>query len=109
MKKGFSLIEVVVAVFIMAIVLAVLMGVIGQNLRLLDRALKALKEIYILEQIAIQFQGKKLEEGESTGKWGNINYKVNIQRIEEYEDFLLYKVCVKVNKRSLCFLEANAL
>ncbi|HEC68155.1 MAG TPA: type II secretion system protein [Candidatus Desulfofervidus auxilii] len=104
-NKGFTLLEVLVAVFIMVTVLGVLMGVIGQNFRLLDKALKALRETHILNQVAHQIiQTGDIEEGETTREWNKKECKVVTTRIEEYRDVSLYKVCITLNQRILCFL-----
>jgi len=92
-------------VFIMVTVLGVLMGVIGQNFRLLDKALKALRETHILNQVAHQIiQSRDMEEGETTREWNEKECKVVTTRIEEYRDVSLYKVCITLNHRILCFL-----
>ena len=104
-NRGFTLLEVLVAVFIMVTVLGVLMGVIGQNFRLLNKALNALRETHILNQVAHQIiQTGDIEEGETTREWNSKECKVVTTRIEEYRDVPLYKICITLNHRRLCFL-----
>jgi prepilin-type N-terminal cleavage/methylation domain-containing protein len=104
-NKGFTLLEVLVAVFIMVIVLGILMGVIGQNLRLLDKALKALRETHVLQQVAHQIiQGESIEEGETSSEWDGKICKVTTQRLTKYQDVFLYKICITSSHRTLCFL-----
>ena len=101
-KKGFTLIEVVVAVFITIVVLAVFIKIIGKDLQLLNKASDALKKMHVLEQVAIQLQKKVPEE--VNGEWEDISYNVTIKRVEEYE-MPLYKICVCLKKKKLCFLK----
>ncbi|MGH8474356.1 MAG: type IV pilus modification PilV family protein [Methylococcales bacterium] len=106
LERGFSLLEILVAFSIMAVILGVLLQIFGKGLNMADTGQRYSRAVLIAESLlATVGQTRKIEVGEESGEIGDF-YDWSIQ-IQPYEDpdldaegsltqYFLYGVSVSV-------------
>ncbi len=101
-RSGFTLMEVLVSVVIMALVIGGLTALVGGQLRLLRRAEEHVLREHVIEQV-LKLHLQELDLLPDEGEWEGHPWTLSVRDVSPAEGPLgLYELCVETGGRRGC-------
>ncbi|HEX15527.1 MAG TPA: hypothetical protein ENF44_00175 [Deltaproteobacteria bacterium] len=101
-ERGFTVMEVVVAVLVMALLVGGLMGLLGGNLRLLRRGSERVMAEHVIQQV-LNMHIRDEEPASASGQWDGFDWVLTVDDVTPADGPMkLYELCVECMGRKGC-------